>query len=126
LDAEDVVAQIDQQCRQAMTRMSGFPRPEALWSKLPPWEHTPGMINISFILWLYNLARGWGLLAYSRSRYRKLGRDVKWVPGNNAAGVKSHDLKTIAEQAGLQNDELVSMLEEAHRLLGQHQGEGHA
>jgi predicted aldo/keto reductase-like oxidoreductase len=126
LDAGDVVAKIDQQCSLAMTRAAGFPRPEALWTKLSSWDRTPGLINIPFILWLYNLARGWGLLAYSRGRYSKLGRDVKWVPGNNALGAGNHDLKSIAEHAGMQNDELVSLLEEAHGLLGQQQEKEHA
>lgn len=119
LDQQDMVQEIDAKCCQAMTNATGFSRPEASWSKLPSWEKTPGLINIPFVLWLYNLARGWGMLNYSRSRYKKLGRDAKWVPGNNGSGARKHDLKSIAECAGLQNEELVSLLEEAHCLLGQ-------
>jgi len=119
LDAGDVVAKIDEQCCEAMTGATGFSRPEALWSKLPSWEQTPGLINIPFVLWLYNLARGWGLVSYSRGRYKKLGQDVKWVPGNNGADASRYDLKTIAEAAGLMSDELVFLLEDAHRLLGE-------
>ena len=126
LAAMDMIAEIDARCRRAMIRATGFPRPEALWSKLPPWDRTPGLINIPFILWLYNLARGWGLLTYCRRRYNKLGCDVKWVPGNNGAGARRHDLKSIAKNAGFENDELVCLLEEAHRLLSQKKGEEHA
>lgn len=118
LGATDVVAQIDEQCRQAMTAATGFPRPEGLWDRLPSWDRTPGLINIPFILWLYNLSRGWGMTAYSRRRYRQLGNDVKWVPGNNGASAGKHNLQSVAENAGLQADELVALLTDAHQLLG--------
>lgn len=115
----EIIGGIDERSGDAMRRASGFPRPEALWSKLPSWERTPGLINIPFILWLYNLARGWGMLDYSRGRYAKLGRDVKWVPGNNAHDVGRYDLRSIAEKAGLGGNELGELLGEAHRLLRQ-------
>jgi hypothetical protein len=47
---------------------------------------------------------------------------VKWVPGNNGAAAGRHDLKSIADRAGLENDELVSLLEASHRLLGEQEG----
>jgi len=75
-------------------------------------------LNIPFILWLDNLARGWGLAAYARKRYAHLGRDVKWVPGNNGAAVRQYDLGRIAEKAGLGEVELVQLLEDAHGFLG--------
>ena len=119
LDRDGVLLQeIDCRCRQAMQAATGHARPEGLWPLLPPWDLTPGLINIPFILWLYNLARGWGLAAYARKRYAHLGRDVKWVPGNNAASVRQHDLGRIAEKAGLGEGQLVSLLEDAHRHLG--------
>ena len=110
--------EIDRRCRQAMAEATGHERPEGLWDLLPPWELTPGLINIPFVLWLFNLARGWGLTEYARKRYAHLGRDVKWVPGLGAAAVRRHDLGRIAEEAGLAGAELVRLLEEAHRLLG--------
>jgi predicted aldo/keto reductase-like oxidoreductase len=109
---------IDRRCRQAMQAATGHERPEALWSLLPPWDLTPGLINFPFILWLCNLARGWGLTAYARGRYAHLGRDVKWVPGNNGASVRQFDPGRIADKAGLEKEELVRLIEEAHSLLG--------
>jgi len=117
LDAGEGVAAVDERCRQTMAAATGSPRPEALWGRLPSWDRSPGLINIPFILWLYNLARGWGLLAYGRTRYAGLGRDVKWVPGNNAAEAGRHDFRTIAEEAGMAEDELVGLLEAAHELF---------
>lgn len=110
---------IDRRCRQAMQEACGHERPEGLWTKLPPWDLTPGLINIPFILWLHNLARGWGLIAFARKRYAHLGRDVKWVPGNDGAAVRQYDLGRIAGAAGLEAEALVQLLEEAHALLGQ-------
>lgn len=114
----DLLREIDRRCRQAMKEATGHARPEGLWDLLPPWDLTPGLINIPFILWLSNLARGWGLTAYARKRYAHLGRDVKWVPGNNGAAVRQYDLGRIAEKAGLEEEELVRLIEEAHSLLG--------
>ncbi len=130
LDSRDVVRAADDRCRREMTRATGQPRPEALWPRLPSWDRTPGLINIPFVLWLYNLARGWGMLTYSSRRYANLGRDIKWVPGNNAAEAGRYDLAFIAEAAGMRNDELAGLLEEAHELLGkpgrERSGEVHA
>jgi hypothetical protein len=114
----DLLREIDRRCRQAMQAATGDARPEGLWDLLPPWDLTPGLINIPFILWLHNLAQGWGLAAFARKRYAHLGRDVKWVPGNNAAGVRQHDLGRIAEKAGLGEGQLVALLADAHRHLG--------
>ncbi len=118
LESLDTVGEIDRKCQQEMARTSGFSRPEALWAKLPSWDRTPGLINIPFILWLFNLARGWGLMDYSRERYRRLGEEVKWVPGNNGSHARRHEMGSIAEGAGLSADELYALLEEAHQLLG--------
>lgn len=117
LDSSSLVAEIDERCGREMLRATGFSRPEALWTKLPTWENTPGLINIPFILWLYNLARGWGMVDYSRRRYKKIGREMQWVPGNNGAGAANHNLESIAEKAGLENDTLVNLLQDAHNML---------
>jgi len=117
-DGGTLLAGIDQRCRREMVRRTGHDRPEGLWSAFPPWSATPGYINIPFILWLHNLARGWGLVEYGRRRYRKLGSDVKWVPGNNAAAAGRYNLGAVAAGAGIEPEELVRQLGEAHALLG--------
>ncbi|MHB8808868.1 MAG: aldo/keto reductase [Desulfobulbaceae bacterium] len=114
----DLLQEIDRRCRGAMKEATGHERPEDLWQLLPSWDRTPGLINIPFILWLHNLAQGWGLVEYARKRYAHLGRDVKWVPGNNGAAVRQYDLGRIAARAGMEEVALVGILEEAHRLLG--------
>ena len=111
------VTDIDGLLCQAMKKATGHSRPEGLWNKFPSWEATPGYINIPFILWLYNLSLGWGLIEYARSRYKKLGDQVQWVPGNNAALAGGVDLAAIAETAGMEQEELRDALYRAHELL---------
>ncbi|MGW8161395.1 MAG: aldo/keto reductase, partial [Desulfobulbales bacterium] len=115
--AGPVINDIDRSCREAMKSITGHSRPDALWAKLPDWNRTPGYINIPFILWLYNLARGWGLEEFGRRRYQKLGQDVKWVQGNNARDVRQYDLGRVARQADLDPEDLERLLGEAHAML---------
>ncbi|WP_339135472.1 MAG: aldo/keto reductase [Candidatus Electrothrix sp. GW3-4] len=119
LDDHEMVQGIYQQWQELMEKEAGLSRPDALWSSLPAWQQTPGYINIGMILWLYNLARGWDLLAFSRRRYRMLGQDMPWVPGLNGAVARQYDLEGIAAQAGMPAEELIRMLEKAHALLGE-------
>lgn len=115
--SRSLLRDIDLRCRGEMAKVTGSPRPEALWAKLPPWHSTPGYINIPFILWLANLVRGWGLEEFARRRYGQLGRDVYWVPGNNGGDAGRYDLGAIAGRAGLETAELGRLLAEAHAML---------
>ena len=116
--AGPLLSNIDRRCRREMEKATGHARPEALWTKLPSWNSTPGYINIPFMLWLYNLARGWGLEEFGRRRYQQLGQDVKWVPGNHARDAGQYDLGPVARRAGLKPAVLGRLLAEAHAMLG--------
>lgn len=115
--SREQVREIDLRLQSAMQEQTGSDRPEEA-GKYPAWDEIPGNINISYILWLLNLATGWGLLGYARRQYRKLGVQLRWVPGNNAAEALQFDLSAIAKKAGLENEELQKLLAEAHGLLG--------
>lgn len=119
LGRSETVGEIAAGWAAAMKEATGFARPDVWWGKFPAWDHTPGLINIPFVLWLYNLVRGWDLLEYSLRRYRLLGRDVKWVPGRNGRQAGKYELAALAEAAGMKDGELVRQLEEAHQLLGE-------
>lgn len=121
LEDHDLVRDIYRKWEHAMEEGCGYCRPDALWRKLPSWDQTPGYMNIGFILWLYNLARGWDLLEFARIRYRLLGMEMSWVAGNDAGDVRRYDLTEIAGQVGLSKNELTAMLEDAHALLGKEQ-----
>jgi len=103
--------------QQAMQESCRVDRPDAHWQKLPCWDKIPGYMNISFTLWLYNLARGWGLVEYARQRYRKLGVDMPWVRGNNCTCAKDYDLSKVARSIGMSGEKLAVILAQAHDLL---------
>ncbi|WP_028578917.1 aldo/keto reductase [Desulfogranum japonicum] len=107
---------------ERMENKCGVPRPDSHWDRFPPFEEIPGFMNISFILWLYNLAIGWDLMEYARARYAMLGNGMEWVQGNNAANVSQHSLKKVAQRSGMEEGDLMEKLFLAHGLLGQGKG----
>ncbi|WP_051305614.1 aldo/keto reductase [Desulfogranum mediterraneum] len=113
----ELVATIYNRWQAQMQRLTGRSHPDAHWDRFPFFEEIPGYINIPRVLWLYDLARGWDLLAYARSRYQQLGSASQWLPGNVPGWVAGYDLKEVAVQAGLDEQELKRQLTQAHELL---------
>jgi len=116
-NATDLIATVDRRLGEAMQAATGNRRPDALWDRLPPWDRVPGHINLRLIVWLYNLARGWQLTAYARSRYRKIGIEIPWVPGAPAAHLDAAALRRCLERHGLDAEHILTLLADAHRLL---------
>ncbi len=63
--------------------------------RLPQWHDTPGNINIPFIVWLYVLAKSYDMIDYARMRYKQLGKDPLWNPGNNAEKTDELDIESF-------------------------------
>ncbi len=86
---------------------------------LPDYSETPGQINMRMILWLRNLALGWGLVDYARMRYNLLGNGSHWFPGEQAtdlAQINPQDLLNSLQYSPHQAN-IPQLLQETHQLL---------
>lgn len=102
---------------EKMQAATGYRRPEHLWHQLPDREITPGNINLRFIHWLYNIARGWDLTTFAKSRYAMLGAGSAWVQGNSCSGLNDVPFKEIKEKYPAITDEFLANMRDAHSLL---------
>lgn len=116
-DHTEQVQLIYQNLTRAMQDATNHGDPAWLSARLPSWENSPGYINMPMILWLYNLAKGWDMQEFAKRRYRQLGQDMPWVPGNNAATIDHFDLSEILAAAPMPTDKIITMLQEAHTDL---------
>ncbi len=88
---------------------------------LPPWNETPGEINIPILLWLHNLIEAWDMEGYAKARYGLLGSAGHWFPGSNANSldveVTENDLRKVLKDSPWAN-EIPSKLRELKEKFG--------
>ncbi|MEB3159730.1 MAG: aldo/keto reductase [Synechococcus sp.] len=88
---------------------------------LPPWEETPGGINLPVLLWLHGLVEAWDLQSYARARYGLLGQGSHWFPGANAdeldSGVSEAELHAVIGGSPWA-DQIPSLLRNLRRKVG--------
>lgn len=118
-ETEKLIGQIDQKLKAVMQKNTGFERPDNLWDRLPSWEDSPKYINISMAIWLFNLAKGWDLTDYARTRYKMLASTTRWVPGNDCTEAANTDFTEFFKNLDLDEQNIVPLLKEAHELLAQ-------
>jgi predicted aldo/keto reductase-like oxidoreductase len=102
----------------------GEPSPEAIVEGLPPWQDTPDHYNLPVILWLRNLALGWGMQDYAQWRFNMLTDSGHWFPGNRPASVSDvDDAALLAVLDGHPHAEqvLASLRDAVTRLAGEAQ-----
>lgn len=87
--ARDLLPPIVERLQQAMLEATGDADPEAITADLPEWEQAPGRLNLKTMLWLRNLAVGWGLVEYGKMRFNLLGEGDAWFPGAKPEKLRS-------------------------------------
>ena len=88
---------------------------------LPPWQETPGEINLPVLLWLHNLVQAWDLQSFARARYGLLGGGSHWFPGANADALDQAVSEAELRQALAASpwvDRIPELLRELRRLVG--------
>jgi predicted aldo/keto reductase-like oxidoreductase len=114
--ARDVLPPILERLDAALSEAVAEDLRNPLGLPIPPWDLTPGQVNIPVILWLRTLVKAFDMQIYGEMRYNLLGNGGHWFPGKNAADVESLDLEPIARM--INRPDLVPLLRETHELLG--------
>ncbi|MEM6331636.1 MAG: aldo/keto reductase [Planctomycetota bacterium] len=117
---EELLPPVEARLRQAMVDAVGEAYADTHAHGLPPWEASPGYMNMPILLWLRGLALAYGMIEYGQMRYNLLGNGGHWFPGLNAANLDSLDPERLAQAvkespfAG----SIAGWLRETHELLG--------
>ncbi len=95
----------------------------ASWDRnLPKWQETPGQMNLSVILRLWNVAKAFDMIEFARARYNLLGNGGSWLPGHKAEGLVRGEVSEEELVDALQDHasprRVIEALKEADRLLG--------
>jgi len=99
-----------------MRRVLGREWMETWHAGLPAWDHTPGEVNIPWILRLRNLALAFDMVEYGKMRYNLLGQGDHWFPGNRADKLDGLDLRACLAQSP-HRARIPALLAETHELL---------
>ena len=96
--AEGLVAPIVERLGDAMEAAVGVRDPEAHGAGgLPEPPSAPGGLNLPVMLWLRNLALGWGMTGYGKKRFNMLGGADHWFPGAKGDTLKDVPAEELEE-----------------------------
>lgn len=114
--ADEILPPILQRLEQEAMNVLGEDWYKTWYVGLPPWEQTPGKVNILLILGLWNLAIAYDMVEYATTRYNMLGNAGHWLPGEQADQVAQLDLRQCLARSP-HAEKIPRLLTEAHRLL---------
>lgn len=118
--AEELTAPIVVKLTQAMREATGVGHPEDMARGMPDNSLVPGELNLEIMLWLRNLAVGWGMTEYGKMRFNLLGSGDTWFPGGKPSNLDDIDPAELVKAAGDSPfaRDVPKLLREANDLLG--------
>lgn len=86
---------------------------------VPDWSQTPDGLNISIVVWLWNLAKAFDLKKYAQMRYNLMGNAEHWFPGCKPQVFAAMDRTSLRRslEASPYADRIMDILEEAYDLM---------
>jgi len=116
---QELVAPIDAKLQAMMQERTGLLHPEGMSKGLPEPEDTPGGLNLEVMLWLRNLAVGWGMTTYGKMRFNLLGNGGHWFPGTAVDIHRELEVDAVAEvvRGTPYGERIPGLLLEAQRML---------
>lgn len=114
--AEEVLAPILERLTAEMEKTFGKEWTETWDQGLPQWTETPGNVQIPWILRLRNLAKAFGMTAFAKARYNRLGGKDSFFPGQMADKIDELDLSECLKDSPHAAD-IPEALKDAHELL---------
>ncbi len=114
--AEELLVPIVERLETALREAMGSEVYARSMEGLPPWQETPGYVNIPTILWLRQLALSYDMVDYAKMRYNLLNQGLHWFSGTNASTVESLDLRGALKDSPFA-DEIPGWLKESHQML---------
>jgi len=114
--ADSLLPPILDRLRKALHAAVGEDFAKRYTTGLPPWENSPGHVNLHTILRLRNLALAYDMIEYGKFRYNLLGNGGHWFPGLNASQVDQLDWSTALKDSPFA-EQIPTWLRATHALL---------
>ncbi len=121
--ADALVPPIERKLDALMQQAIGHASPEAFsWSGVPECfdAQAPKGANLPIMLWLRNLAVGWGMTDYAKMRFNLIGNGGHWFPGCKPAELGDVTDEQLAQAVARSPfaERLPAMVRESIELLG--------